>query len=439
MKIKSIKTVKLDHIEKFYDISVDYYHNFSVGDSKIIVHNSSLEKAINRLARPFGNAIQLIDGYGFFGSEVSPSPAASRYTRVKLSSIANGILNKYNYLTTRTPDGPYDPLWLDVPLGLTMPIVGIAVGYKATALPRKLKDIQEFLEGKRKNLKPYFEGFNGIIEKYKNLDKSWLISSNVEVNEKRIMIREIPPVLKYTSVLKKLDYLFNKFEGNIRIKDDSKQKVSIDVVYTGKSKTEWDELVAYIKKIFSIVVTENLVFVKDGQVLVYDSIEQYLEDYKWQVARLNYKNTEYEFNDLTFELKFNIAKELFIQFILTKKRSNNEIDVWLKDYDKKIGERLERMTSRKFTLDELAATKELIKTLQSDLKLKDKELKETKKIFESLTDPTLARGISSKKNTVDLFETNDMQETKEGILIWDGSDIYDNEEYVQDNDVDENI
>ena len=33
-------------------------------------------------------------------------------------------------------------------------------------LPRKLSDISEFLERKRKSLKPYFEGFKGKIEKY---------------------------------------------------------------------------------------------------------------------------------------------------------------------------------------------------------------------------------------------------------------------------------
>jgi hypothetical protein len=426
MKIKTIKRIKLDYKKKFYDITVEDYSNFSISDSNIIVHNSSIEGAINKLARSFGNAVQILEGYGFFGTEVSPSPAAARYTSVKLSSLANNILNKYNHLTTRVLDGPYDPLWLDIPLGLVTPIVGIAVGYKTTILPRKLKDIQEFLEGKRKNLKPYFEGFNGTIQKYKDIDKSWLFSSNVEVDEKRIMIREIPPILKYTAVLKKLDYLFNKFEGNIRIKNDSNTKVNIDIIYTGKSKNEWEELVNYTKRVFSIIVTENLVFIKNGQVLVYDSVEQYLEDYKWQIVRLKYKNTEYEKDKLAFELKFNYAKELFITFILTKKRSNEEIDIWLKDYNKEICERLERLTSRKFTSTELLATKDLIKQLIKDLKEKESELKVVKKIFDKYLDPTLARGIGSKKSTIDLFDIEDITD-ENGIVIWNGEDIYDEE------------
>jgi DNA topoisomerase-2 len=320
MKIKSIKKVVVDTPINFYDITVDDYHNFSIGNSNIITHNSSLEGSISRLARPFGTAMQILEGDGFFGTEVSPSPAAARYTAVRLSPTANSILNKYNYLTTRLPDGPYDPLWTDVPLGLVNPIIGIAVGYKTTILPRKLKDIQDFLEGKRKSVKPYFEGFTGKIHKYEN-EKSWLISSNVTVEGKKILVREIPPIIKYESILKKLDHLITRYESNIRIVNNSNIKVNMDIVYIGKNQEEFEQIIKFVEKIFSIVVTESPVFIKDGQVLVYDSVEQYLEDYKWQIARLKLKNTEYEKNKLSFNLEFNIAKEK-IYCIYTCKEKN---------------------------------------------------------------------------------------------------------------------
>lgn len=391
----------------------DGYHH---GDSSVI-------SALNKLARPFGNAMPILEGYGFFGSEVSPSPAAARYTSVKLSSDTNQILNKYSHLTTREIDGPYDPFWMDVPLGLVSPIVGIAVGYKTTILPRKLKDIQDFLEGKRKSVKPYFEGFNGTIEKYKGADKAWLISSNINVEDKKIFINGIPPILKYTTILKKLDYLFNKYEGNIRIKDDSKEKVHIEIYYSGKSKDDFEDILKFVRKTFSIIVTENPVFIKDGQVLTYDSVEQYLEDYKWQIVRLKLKNTLYERDKLSFDLKFNYAKELFITFILSKKRTNVEITNWLKTYDKDICEKLERMTSRKFTTDELSSTKDELKRLTKELKEKEVELKEAQKAFDKFEDPTLQRGVSSKKVTVDLFETSDIEEI-EGISVWNGEDVF---------------
>lgn len=400
----------------------DQYHH---GDD-------SITKSLNKLARPFGNAIQIIEGYGFFGSEVSPSPAAARYTSVKLSSVADGILNKYSYLTTRDPDGPYDPFWLDVPLGLTIPIVGISVGYKSMILPRKLKDIQDFLEGKRKSVKPYFEGFEGTVEKYKGVDKAWIISSSISIDGKRIMVREIPPILKFSAAVRKLDHLFSKYEGNIRVEDNSKDKVNVDIIYTGKNAHEFEDITNFVKKTFSIIVTENPVFIKDGQVLTYDSIEQYLEDYKWQIARLKLKNTTYEKNKLDFELNFNYAKELFIKFMLEKTktsiRTNDEIDLWFKTkkYDKEIVERLERMTARKFTADELATTTSLIKSLITQLKEKQKELKIVEKIFNDYPDPTLARGISSKRVTINLFETSDF-DVKDDIIVWNGDDVYDEE------------
>jgi len=387
--------------------------------------NSSIENSISRLARPFSTAMQILEGDGFFGTEISPTPAAARYTAVRLSPVANGILNKYNYLTSRLPDGPYDPLWMDIPLGLVNPIVGIAVGYKATILPRKLKDIQDFLEEKRKSVKPYFEGFSGKIQKYEGNEKTWIISSNVEVEGKKIMVREIPPIIKYESILKKLDYLINKYESNIRIINNSNIKVNMDIVYIGKNSDEFKDIINFVEKIFSIIVSESVVFIKDGKVLVYDSIEQYLEDYKWQIVRLKLKNTEYEKNKLFFDLEFNIAKEKFIAFILTKKRTNDEINIWLRPYSTQIIERLERMTSRKFTIDELNSTKLLIKSLEKELKSKQIELKQIQTIFNNYPDPTLVRGIGNKTYKINLFETEDITESKDGITIWDGSDVFD--------------
>lgn len=398
-----------------------------VGDSiKDGYHHGdlSLGKAISKLARPFGSSLQILEGYGFFGSEVCPDPAAPRYTSVKLSKDTAEIIKKYKYLTTRKTDGPYDPFWLDVPLGLTTSIVGIAVGYKTTILPRKLSDIKEYLEGKRDRVPPHFQGFKGSIHKHRGLENSWMLSSKIEVKEKRLEIRELPPILNYTSVLKRLDYLFNKYEGLVKILNNSKKKVDIDILYTGKNPKEWKEIQEYVEKAFSIIVTENPVFIKDSQVLVYENIEQYLDDYKWQLKRLLWKNTEYERNWLSTELIFNRAKEEFINFILQKKRSVEELDQFLKPYTPDIKSRLESLTSKKFTKDELVSTREKIKELEKDLKAKEKDLIKAKAAFDKMKDPTLARGISSKKGESSLFDTEDMTEVN-GVMIWDGEDPFD--------------
>ena len=396
--------------------------------------DSSITGALNKLARPFGNALQILDGYGFFGSEVSPDPAAARYTSVKLSAKANGILNQYRHLTTREPEGPYDPFWMEVPLGLTTSIVGIAVGYKTTILPRNLNHIKEYMAGSRKAVKPYFEGFTGKIARYKDMPNSWLLTSVISVEGKKIQINDIPPILKYKAVLTKLDKLITEFDGKVRLVNNSNTKVDIGIIYTGKDASEWERLQKYVEKTFAIVVTENPVFIKDSQVLVYESVEQYLDDYKWQLLRLDFKNKEWEKEKLRFDLEFNEAKKLFIEFMLQRKRTDDEVTTFLKKFATSVRPRLEGLTARKFTTDEITATKLEIKRLTKENDSKLKELNAARKAFESVLDPTIERGIGSKKNIIDLFDTDDVEETGDGIIIWDGDDVYDDDSKVDDED-----
>lgn len=396
--------------------------------------DSSLTGALNKLARPFGSALQILDGYGFFGSEVSPDPAAARYTQVKLSDKTKGILNQYKHLTTREPEGPYDPFWMEVPLGLTTSIVGIAVGYKTTILPRKLEHIKEYLDGKRQSAKPYFEGFSGNVVKYKKLENAWRLSSIITTEGKKIQINEIPPILKYKTVLKKLDQLILKFEGKVRIVNNSNTKVDIGIIYTGNSQEEFNALEEFVTKAFTIIVTENPVFIKDDQVLVYDGIEQYLDDFKWQRLRLKYNHTEWEKETLRIDLEFNECKAAFIKFMLEGKKSDAQLTEFLKQFPKAIRPRLEGLTARKLTKDELVYTLTNIKTLKTDLAGKLKELNLTKKEFENVPDPTIERGVGSKKNIIDLFDTDDVEEV-DGMMIWSGDDVF--EEEIELTEIDE--
>lgn len=386
--------------------------------------DAALQKAIAKLTRPFGSSLQILEGYGFFGTEVSPVPAAARYTSVRISHQINEMIKKYKNLNGQDVDGSYLPFWTDVPVGLLSIIVGISVGYKTTIFPRKFEHIQEYLEGKRKTLKPYFKNFKGTIKRYDN--NSWLLTSSITIEENKIKVRGIPPILKYSSVIKKLDNLIKNFEGKIRILDNSNTEVTIDIAFTGKNHDLWEELKKQVEKIFSVIVKESPIFVKDKKVLVYDNVEQYLEDFKWQVKRLKYYDLNYKKEHLENELEFNKTKKEFISFILQKRRTYDEVNNFLKTY-KNFKERLENMTSKKFTKSELENTRQKIEQLKNDIREKKKEEKEAKKDFESLKDPTLERGISSRNTSnMNLFESNDVEE-KDGIYIWNGTDMYDDE------------
>jgi len=400
-------------------ISSGYHH----GDA-------GLSKNISRLARPFGNSLQLLEGYGFFGTEVCQEAAAARYTSVKLSKAASDVIKKYDYLNTREKDGPYDPLWMEFPIGLTNTICGIAVGYNSFVLPRNPIHIREFLEGKRKTVKPYITDFLGTITKFKELDKSWLLSANIAEEGKKFKISSVPPIIKYATILKKMNNISTKFP-NIRYLDNSNKKVDIEITYLGNNQQECDALKELIFKSFSILVNENPVFIKDGQVIVYESIEQYLEDYKYQVERLKLNSAQHLCDKTNNELEYEKAKKEFIKFMITKKRINDEID----EYFKKLNsdnkqiieeiqtsniEKLERLTSRKFTLDEIKTCEKNIIDLTMDLKVRKADVSKLKKEFEKLIDPTIKRGITSKKSN-SLFE-GEVDEFN-GIEVWGGDEI----------------
>ena len=135
MKIKKITRKILDTPEPMYDITVDDTSCFFVGKSKILSHNSSISKAINKLARPFGCGEQLLVGDGYFGTPVNPDASATRYTSIKINPIVNEMLAKYMVLNHKNGEDQWEWLRTEIPVGLLTTIVGIAVGYRSTVLP----------------------------------------------------------------------------------------------------------------------------------------------------------------------------------------------------------------------------------------------------------------------------------------------------------------
>ena len=142
MIIKKISRIKLKSPIKFYDITIEKYHNFLIGNSKLVSHNSSLASAICKLSRPFGCSEQILIGDGFFGTPVNPTPSAPRYTQVKISPKFKGILEKHMDLNIPNEEGGYDWLHVELPLGLSTHVVGIAVGYRSNILPRRLDEVE---------------------------------------------------------------------------------------------------------------------------------------------------------------------------------------------------------------------------------------------------------------------------------------------------------
>jgi len=394
--------------------------------------DKSLSGAINKLARPFGNSEQLLQGDGFFGTPVNHEPAAARYTSVKINPRIAEMIRKSEFLNHKNEESTWDPLWVDLPIGLTNTIVGIAVGYKTTVLPRDLGDIQKYLDGKVKEVKPKFKNFTGRITRYKGMDKSWLIEGVSERNDgaRNIRIMELPPLMKYGSFLKRLENLIANH--TVKLTNNSSTNVDILLQFSG-TKEEWPIFAEAIEKSIKMLVTETPVFVKDGLVLEYDRIEDYIDDFRYRLAQLRVKRLEHfkQLND--DELMFLKFKEKYLLFMLegkkTKMLTDEEVNGFLNTLTKgypHIRRRLDAILLKSLTEQELQRVRDRIKELTEELKKQTIELAAARETLAGMTDTALKRGTQNRGNsTVDLFADED---EIDGIAVFGNNETNEDDE-----------
>jgi DNA gyrase/topoisomerase IV subunit A len=388
--------------------------------------DKSLTGAINKLARPFGNSDQLLLGDGFFGTPINHEASAARYTSIKINPKIAEIIRKNNFLNEKNEEGSWNPLWVDLPIGLTNTIVGIAVGYKTTVLPRSLDDIQKFLNGKIKEVHPKFRGFTGKITRYKGMDKTWLIEGVVKVNdsERTIHITEIPPLMKYGSFLRKLDSVMSNY-ANVSLTNNSSTNIDLLLRFRG-SLEEWQSFVMQVDRSNKILVTETPVFIKDGLVIEYDRIEDYVNDYRYRLADLQVRKLDYFKRVNDEELLFQMFKEKYLLFMLETKgkrmRTDEEISAFLKDLTKgyeQVQRRLDAILLRSLSEEELDRTRKKIAELKVEVARQEIELTEARRVFESMEDTALKRATQNRSNSItDLFSD---EEEIDGIEVFTNS------------------
>lgn len=392
--------------------------------------DKSLINAINKLARTFNTAEEMLIGDGFFGTSVDSNAAQARYTRVKINPKIQKLIKENSFLNTRDEDKKWDPLWVKYPIGLITSIIGIGVGYKSTVLPRNLEDIKKYFNGEIKEVYPYFKNFNGKVKRYEKLKNVWLIEGAVKVNDTlhEIQINDLPPMLKFQSFIKKIERILEKFEGKASIINNSTVKANFKIKFKGV-KNDWEFFKNIVLKSTKMLITESPIFIKDGQVLIYDSIEEYLEDFKYRRAQLEIERFKYFLNVNKKTENFTEAKIKFLKFMLTGKKTEKQIDNFLSKFDKNISVKLDGILLKHLTDDELKRCEEKIKELAKEYKEIEKELAKHEKEFKKLEDKTSKKGIKNKKNeSIDLFSF-DADEV-------DGIEMYDISKDIEDPDED---
>lgn len=130
--------------------------------------DNSISNTIMKMARAFQSSESILEGDGFFGSVTNHNSAAARYTSIKINPKVTKILDDYKHLNEKNVEGSIDILTTKVPIGLLGISLGIAVGFATKILPRNLDEMVKYLNGKKANLNPFFQDWDGEVAKFDN-------------------------------------------------------------------------------------------------------------------------------------------------------------------------------------------------------------------------------------------------------------------------------
>lgn len=383
--------------------------------------DSSLAGAISKLARPFGCSHQVLEGDGFFGSPVNPSPSAPRYTSVRINPRISDHLFKHSDLNEKNEEGGFDWIHVEFPIGLITHVVGIAVGYRSNILPRKYEDVVEYIQGQNKLLKPYFKDFTGKITKVPGSEKSWLLESCFaeDKTKKTIEITDLPPLMRYDNFIIKLTSKLELMGYEYTLRNKSQSTVNIEILFRKVSPKEFDYVSSQVKKLTQIVVNENIVLIKDGGVKEYESVKEYLDDYKSHYHLVLLKRLQKDLSNLEIEIEYLEAKLQFLIYMSGPKRTNGEILAFISVYKDWIQKRLSRIELVKLSDDTIKEVKEEIKQLQKKGKELLKSVKDQEKVWKQISKskPTKTAAKSSA-----LFGEEEMDHVP--LMTSDGIEIY---------------
>ena len=206
-----------------------------------------------RMAQPFSMRHMLIDGQGNFGSVDGDSPAAMRYTEVRMAKIAHELLADLEKETVdfipNYDESEWEPAVLPtrVPTLLINGSSGIAVGMATNIPPHNLKEIidacialidkpdstiaelMEYVPGPDFPTAGFINGAKGIYEAYHTGRGRIYIRAKTHIEEtgkadkQAIIITELPYQVNKARLIEKIAVLVKdkKIEGITELRDES--------------------------------------------------------------------------------------------------------------------------------------------------------------------------------------------------------------------------
>lgn len=296
--------------------------------------------SIVRLAQPFVQRYVLIDGQGNFGSIDGDSPAAMRYTEIKMSEFSEFLLKDLDLSVVDFVDN-YDntekqPIVLPtmIPNLLINGACGIAVGMATNIPPHNLSEVIDgcllFLKNPNVTVDdlmtvifaPDFPsygiifGAEGLKDIYKTGKGKFFLRANTFIEsldlDSCIVINELPYQVNKSKLLESFYSLFNSgvLEGVKLIKDETDKDGIRICIYISKGKNI-DIILnnLFLKTKMQITYSVNMVALVDNipKLLNLKSIIKCFLDHRREVI---YRRTK--FNLLKFKNKAHILEGLCI-------------------------------------------------------------------------------------------------------------------------------
>jgi len=206
--------------------------------------------AMVRMAQPFSLRYPLIDGQGNFGSVDGDSPAAMRYTEVRLAKISNEMLRDIDKETVEWRDNFDATLKEPVILPAVLPNLlvngssGIAVGMATNMPPHNLNEVVDailaFIDNpdmETRELMDYIRGPDfptggiiygrrGIFDAYSTGKGIIKVRAKTHFEGDHLIVTEIPYQANKSSLLKSIAGLVKKgiVQGVADLRDESDRK-----------------------------------------------------------------------------------------------------------------------------------------------------------------------------------------------------------------------
>lgn len=259
--------------------------------------DTAVYDTIVRMAQPFSLRYMLVDGQGNFGSVDGDSPAAMRYTEVRMSKIAHELMSDLDKETVdfilNYDESEKEPVVMParIPNLLVNGSAGIAVGMATNIPPQNLTEVinsclaildnedisinelMELMPGPDFPTAAIINGARGIREAYHTGRGKIYVRARVEIEEhkngrQRIVVVELPYQVNKARLLEKIAELVKdkRIEGISELRDES-DKDGMRMVIELKRGEVADVLLnnLYKQTQMQTVFGINMVALVDGQ------------------------------------------------------------------------------------------------------------------------------------------------------------------------------